>query len=178
MLGKRTQLDFSKHEVLVTETEGLLIHHLKIPGTGMDNIKFINTGGIMAVTGDYGNWIFCREFHPSGSADSGVNVPYWLEKLKNSSCQDPYKYDAEGTANEIREILNNPEEELTDEEKEYLEQGLHEVDDELDYTYHAYRNTVGRYEDLEYVPFVKKLNVWLPYIFDAFDEICRRLKEQ
>lgn len=175
-LGKRTKFDFSKHEVLVTKTDDVLIHHLKLPGTVMDSVKFINTNGIMAVTGDYGNWIFCREFHPSGGNNGGVSDSYWLEKLKISSCQNPYRYDSEATATEIREILNNPEEELTDEEKEYLQQGLREVDDELDYTYHAYRNTVGRWQDLEYVPHVKKLPAQLHYVFDAFDEICRRLK--
>ena len=174
-LGKRTKFDFSNHEVLVTKTDDLLIHYLKVPGTVMDSVKFINTNGILAVTGDYGNWIFCREFHPT--KEGYVSDHYWLEKLKITSCQNPYRYDPEGTATEIREILNNPEEELTPEEREYLQQGLRESDNELDYTYHAFRNGVGRYDDLEQVPLVKKLSVQLPYIFDAFEEICRRLKE-
>ncbi len=177
-IGKRTKLDFSNHEVLVTKTDEILIHHLKIPGTRMDSIKFINTNGIMAVTGDYSNWMFCREFHPSARYDSGVSDEYWLEKLEIHSCQRPYRFDPEGTASQIKELLADKDEPPTEEEKEYLETCLSNVYDEVNYNYEAFRNNVGRYEDHEYIPFVEKLHVQLPYVFDGFDEICRRLKEQ
>ena len=71
MEGRRTKLNFSQHELHVIKQEDLLVHHLRKPGTDMDNIKYINTNGVMVVTGDYGNWMFCREFHPS--ADGLVN---------------------------------------------------------------------------------------------------------
>ncbi len=64
-MKKRTNLDFTKHELLITNQEGLLIHHLKVPNTVIYNVKFINTNGVMVVTGDLGHWIFCREFHPA-----------------------------------------------------------------------------------------------------------------
>ena len=105
MKGKRTGLDFSKHELLCTKSDELTIHHLKKPNTYYDSIKYINTQGIMAVTGDYGNWIFCREFHPS--ADDYVSSGYWCEKLSIASCQVYKEYDPEETEKEIKRRLKS-----------------------------------------------------------------------
>lgn len=167
-----TDIKFDKHELIITDTEDLKIWHLKIPGTIENNIKYINTNGIMAVTGDFGNWIFCREFHPSPK--DGASEGYWIEKLCIASTQEPRKYDSEKTEARIKEMMK--EEDLDEEEKEYLEECLRNVDDELDYAHHAYRNTPSN-RDFEYPAFVKSTNIWLLYILDGFDEICRRLKE-
>ena len=61
----RTDMDWSGHELIITDTEGLLTHYLKKPGTLMNAVMFINTNGVLVVTGDYSNWMFDREFHPS-----------------------------------------------------------------------------------------------------------------
>ena len=71
MNTKRTEVDFSKHVVEITKQEGLFVCYIRVPGTITNSVKFINTNDIMAVTGDFGNWIFCREFHPS--ATGGVS---------------------------------------------------------------------------------------------------------
>lgn len=179
MQPKRTDIDFSKHEVLVTKENGLLVHYIKKPNTVVDSVKFINTNYILAVTGDYGNWIFCREFHPS--ADNYVSDSYWIEKLKISSTQVPGKYDSTKTEEEIRKLLAEDdidEDKLTNEEKEYLNDLLLCVDDEFEYTYSAYRNNVGKFSDYERVPYTKTLDYGLLAVFDAFDEICRRMKEE
>ena len=55
MKGARTKIEFEKHEVLVTKTDDCLIHYLKKPNTRCNSIKYINCGGILAVTGDFGN---------------------------------------------------------------------------------------------------------------------------
>jgi hypothetical protein len=175
MQGKRTGIDFSKHELHITEQDNLLIHHLKKPDTFWDNIKFINTNGVMVVTGDYGNWIFCREFHPS--PENGVSDCYWCEKLKNSSTQECYEFDEDSTKETIDELLK--EDDLSEEEIEYLEGCLDALcNGEFDYTYFAYRENIGRFEDGESVPCDKKIKSWLLTIFDGFDEICRRLAEK
>ena len=170
---KRTQTDFSKHELTVKSQEGLLIHHLKIPDTIARNIKFINTNDILAVTGDYGNWIFCREFHPS--AEGYVSDQYWIEKLRICSCQEPMEYDAEATAEAIQEQLDDPDADLDEEEKLYYSDCLSVVDDELEYTYTAYREMPGNMI-AEDVIFYKKNRDWIDVVFDGFEEICRRLK--
>lgn len=180
MKGKRTGLDFSEHEVLVTKSDELLIHHLKKPNSYYDSIKYINTQGIMAVTGDYGNWIFCREFHPS--PDGYVSGGYWCEKLSIASCQVYDHYDSEATTKEIKYRLDSKEyEDYSSEEereayKEFLEDSLNHVDDEVEYTHFVFRERPD-FLDYETTIFKKELNVWLPYIFDGFEEICRRMKE-
>lgn len=176
MNGKRTGIDWSKHEVIVTKQDGLLIHHLKRPNTVIANIKYINTNGIMAVTGDYGNWIFCREFHPSD--DGFVSDGYWKEKLVIASTQKPDEFDEDETRNSLEAYLADTDDPLDEKEKEYIEGCLNALcDGELDYTYYAYRNGVGRFNDGEYVPFENRTKRWLAVVFDGFDEICRRMKE-
>jgi hypothetical protein len=171
----RTTLDFSKHELIITNNDNILIHHLKIPETVIHNIKFINTNDVMVVTGDFGNWVFCREFHPS--EDGYVSDGYWLEKLRNSSTQVHSEYSAVATKKRILELLKE-EECLTEEEKDYLKECMDNLYNcELDYSYFAYRNNVGRFEDSEYVPFEEEINPWLLYIFDGFEEICKRMKD-
>ena len=106
-MKKRTDIDFSKHEVIITKLDNVVepcvIHYLKLPDTRMNSIKFINCGGVLSVTGDYGNWIFCREFHPSEK--EYVSGSYWEEKLRIASCQDPYEYDEDATVAEINRLL-------------------------------------------------------------------------
>jgi hypothetical protein len=175
MKGKRTSIEFEKHELIITDQEGLLVHHLKKPDSGIDNIKYINTNGIMAVTGDYSNWIFCREFHPT--ADGYVDDRYWKEKLKINSCQQPAKYDGDRTHEEIKELLKNDEYDWNEEDKDFLNDLLTSTDDEIEYTYQAYRNNPYSF-DLETIPFVKTVDYHFLAILDGFDEICRRLKEE
>lgn len=168
-------VDFSKHVLTEKRSEGLLVHKFGVPGSSIYMVKFINTEGILAVTGDLGNWIFCREFHPSEEGE--VSDGYWCEKLRISSKQNPYEWDAQATSDEIDRLLKE-EEDLTPDEIEYLNDLKRHTDEhELDYTHFAYRESVGRFQDGEYVPFVKSLNVQLAIVFDAFDEICRRMKE-
>ena len=49
---KRTSVDFKDHELIIKETDDLSVYHLKKPDTYYDSVKFINTNGIMVVTGD------------------------------------------------------------------------------------------------------------------------------
>jgi len=173
---KRTKVNFEKHIVDVVKQDNFLMHHIRIPGTIRNNIKFINTNGIMAITGDFGNWIFCREFHPS--AEGYVSDGYWEEKLSILSTQKYKEYNSENTVKAINRLLDNKEEEeLTEEEIEYLNDCIYYSDDEIEYKHHAFRNSCGMFDDYERVPFEETNNIWLDIIFDAFDEICRRYKE-
>ncbi len=179
MRGKRTDIDFSKHELTITKQDGLLIHHLAKPNRYQGNIKFINTNGVLVVTGDYSNWMFCREFHPS--SEGAVSGGYWLEKLKMHSCQEPSKYDSEATREAINEQLNGGlveygyEGEELDKMNEYFEECLSHVEDEWAYLYHA--RQYPSFADAEQIIFRKGINIQLRCVFDAFDEICRRIKE-
>ena len=168
---RRTNVDFSEHVVTKTESKELLIHYLAKPNTRCCAVKFINTQGIMAITGDYGNWIFCREFHPSH--DGFVSAHYWCEKLQISSTQKYSDFSSYETEKDINKRLTD-DEDLSDEDKEYLNDLLNYVHEcEERYMVYAYDN-LPKDRDHEFIPLVKKLNPWLEVIFDAFEEICKR----
>lgn len=182
MIGKRTGIDFSKHEVIVQKNDLVYILNLKKPNTFMDSIKYINCEGIMSVTGDYGNWIFCREFHPDEKG--GVSDGYWIEKLRYTSSQEPYEFDQKSTYDELKQRLEDYKKENEDaideydEVVEYFEECMHQCwEHELDYTYYAYRNIPKNY-DYDFVTCNKDEKYWLKAVFDGFDEICRRLKDK
>jgi hypothetical protein len=188
-IGKRSGIDWSRHEHKTVisripvdqggkEFVSFRMDTLKIPGTIVNSIKFINTAGVMTVTGDFGNWVFCREFEPDGRGGAGASEGYWKEKLYISSCQVVEKYDAEATESEIRRRLREAEKDGGDPaEREYLQDLLSYVNDEVDYRYKAYQLMPA---DMDYddIPLEKKTHHWFIIILDAFDEICQRLKEK
>jgi hypothetical protein len=175
-MKRRTDVNFDKHELTVIDTNDVLIHKFKKSNTICCSITFINTQGIMAVTGDYGNWIFCREFHPS--AEGFVSDSYWCEKLRISSTQKISDYDSEDTRKEMEKMISNEDENLDEEDREYLKSLLDYVDEcEERYLVYAHDN-LPKNRDHEFVPYIKKLNPWLEVIFDAFDEICQRYKRK
>ena len=169
---KRSNCNFDTHELIITKNECCSVYQLKKPKTILDSIKFINTNGILAVTGDYGNWIFCREFHPS--EDGFVSDGYWLEKLEIASSQDGREFSSELSKKQILDCLE--EEGITEEEKEWYESLLENIDDEFEYKNIAY-NDKPLDIDWECIPYRKVTKYWLEVIFDGFDEICKRIKE-
>lgn len=176
--GKRTGIDFSKHELLVTQNEYVNIWHLKIPDTIHNNIKFTNVSGVLVVTGDFGNWIFCREFHPS--ADGYVSAGYWDEKLQISSVQKSHIFDTDETKKQINEFVSTFEDsfgqEMNEDETDWVESLRSSVDDEHKYIYTAYRENPSSI-DYESIPFGKVRHRWLDIIYDGFDHICQLCKE-
>ena len=180
-MNKRTKIDFSRHEVKVTKLEGVLIHEFKRPNTRNCMLVFINTCGVMTVTGDFGNWVFCREFHPSTNNDGGVSAGYWDEKLEISSQQKSKIYDAEQTTKCINEFKESFQDaygrEMTEEENDWIESLENNVYDEYEYTYLAYREKPSSI-DYESVPFGKKRHFWLEAVYDGFDELCEALKRE
>lgn len=179
---KRTGVDFSKHELKITQLSGKTgnasslegaIYDLKVPGTVQDRVRFMNIGGIMAVNGDYGNWIFCREFYPT--KDGRVDDNYWCEKLRIASTQEPEEYDKEATRKEIEERL--AEEDVCEEEREYFEELLEMWVDETEEVYlmNAHGSIMPNSMDHEGVPHCKKVKNWLKAVFDAFEEVCSRM---
>jgi hypothetical protein len=186
-MKKRTDFDFSKHTHRVEifksdEGNEIRVDHFQQGNKKCGYIKFVNDDNGLAVYGDFGNWVFCRPFHPS--ADGFVCDGYWFEKLRIGSSQVLGDYDSEATANELQKLIDGGLEEYgysseqLEEIKEWYTDLLAYTDDETEYAYHAYRDynkpcNLG-YEE---IPFCKKVNIQLEIIFDAFDEICNRLKK-
>lgn len=173
--GKRTGIDFSNHELLITENELVTIHELKKPNTIVHSVKFINVEGSLIVKGDFGNWIFCRSFMPSATSE-GVSSGYWCEKIQINSTQNPYEYDSEGTKKEIEE--RKAEYETDSEFVEYLDDILDKAEESGEYySAYAHLNLPSGY-DHESVPYCKKVNEWLRVVFDAFEHCCLILSKQ
>lgn len=182
---KRTVVDFSRHnhriELYNCGDKQIRIDHLQVGDSRAGYIQFINTSEVLTVTGDFGNWVFCRPFIPK--AGNCVDDSYWIEKLKISSEQKLRDIDLQKTSKEIQELINGGlenygyEGEELEQAKEWFKELLDNCEDELDYLSFAYRN----YEkpifiDDEMIPCVYKIPIWLEIIFDAYDEICDRLK--
>lgn len=180
-MKRRTNIDFSKHELKITELNGVLIHEFKIPGTRNCMLVFINTRGVMTVTGDFGNWVFCREFHPFANNDSGVDSGYWDEKLQISSVQKSKKYDTDETIKRIKDFkesfIDTYGREMNSDEADWVERLELSVYDENEYIFAAYRE---RPESIDYesVPFAQKRHFWLDAVYDGFEAICQVLKQQ
>lgn len=170
---RRTPIVFKEHQVTKTEYPGVLIHRLAKPSTVINSVTFINTRGILAVTGDFGNWIFCREFHPS--ADEYVSDYYWCKKLCICSTQECYEYDAEATRKEIENRMADTEEPISHEVRSYYKNLLDCYVDENKEIYlaEAHTNMPNNF-DHEDVPYCYMTKFWLKAVFDAFEEICER----
>lgn len=180
----RTDIDFSKHEyhhhTYACDGQGPInTFTLKLPDSRYHMVEFICASGITAVTGDYGNWIFNREFHPG---DGGVSDEYWKGKMSGDSGQTGDEFDQDATEIEIRRLLSKKYQkgelgrDWSEEEREYLEGCLEEVYNSGEgYRTYAYENVTGHF-DFENIPYVENTKYWLKAVFDAFDEMCNRLK--
>ncbi len=180
--------DFSKHthkvEIFKSEDGNeIRVDHFREGDKNMGYVKFVNDSRGLSVFGDFGNWIFCRPFHPS--ADGHVDYMYWNEKLKISSSQNHAVYDAEETEKELKEKIAVGLEEYGYEGQqlriiqEYYTSLLAYADDEIEYTYQVCRSgNKPHFLEYEQIPFCKKGSVQLEIVFQAFDEICKRIKEK
>ena len=180
-MNKRTKIDFSHHKLKITQFEDVLIHEFKIPETNNHMLVFINAGGVMTVTGDFGNWVFCREFHPSGENKNGVSDQYWDEKLEISSVQKSHEYDPEQTIiliNKFKQTFKDSfGREMTEDESEWIESLEEKVYDKYEYIYLAYKETPTTI-DYDCVPFGEKRHFWLDAVYDGFDAICQTLSRE
>lgn len=188
MQPKRTSIDFSNHVHTVKKyyhgDEHIRVDSFKRPGSSVYKVQFLNNDNTLTVSGDLGNWVFCRPFIPH--ANGGVSDRYWIEKLKINSIQKFEELDLDGIAEDIREMLDGGLEEYGYDDvklsilEEWLKCLLNHIDSGNDYVYiyHAYFSyDVPRFIDHDFLPHYKKENIQLNGVFDAFDEMCRRIKE-
>ena len=169
-----TTIDFSEHEFNTYIDKFCNIYELKIPNSSTNCIRYINSFGTMTVTGDFGNWVFDREFHPSNKGY--VSPQYWDEKLDYNSKQTSHKFDTDETVKGIEQFkvdLIDYGNEMDDEMIDWLEELESNVFDEYEYIVSAYHNNPSDI-DTERVPFGEIRHKYLEYIYDGFDEICRR----
>lgn len=185
-MESRTNIDFSKHEVTVIKHDGILIHHFKRPETTDHMLTFINACGVMTVTGDFGNWVFSREFHPTANNESDVDEYYvddcyWDEQLMTASNQDYEIYDAKTALKEIKEFKENfhkiYKREMDWDEQDWIESLERNVDDEISYRQILYFEKPSTI-DSELIPYGKYRHYWLEAIYDGFDALCEALRKK
>ena len=185
---KRINVDFSKHQhsrEIFTNEKGkeIIVDHFKVPDTYYGYIKFTNTDDSLLVTGDYGNWVFNRPFVPE--KENFVSDSYWLEKLRMSSQQRFEELDWDYIDKEIKFLIKKGLKEYgysgekLKQAKEWFSELLEECGDKLSYEAKAYRDCyMPDFIDYDMIPYHKEIPAWLLIVFDAFDEICRRIKKQ
>ena len=178
-MGKRTSIDWSKHELITKGDRLCKIQWLKQPDTITHNVKFIHVEGALLVTGDFGRWSFSRDFNPKGFENSGVSDSYWCEKIETCSEQETKVFDSEIAEESIRENITEIEEnydtesEIESEKLEFWNELLNYCNDEIELV-NYFRDNSPDSLDFESLPCCKKQNSYLDAIFDAFEEIIRR----
>ena len=169
----RTQLDFSNHKLTVVNDTLTTIHELKLPDSAIKRFKFVNTCNRLMVLSDYGDWLFCQSFIPSYG--SKVSDGYWAQKTVINSTQSPYEFDEDMTLDELDNLILN----CATDDKNYLtflteaKQMLFEYGEE-EYKNFVYQNAPPSW-DSESTPYCKKIKYSLQVIFDAFEEVSKRL---
>lgn len=183
-MEKYSEFDFSNHNLKVEEYEHITIHTLQLSETSSRlKVRFMNIPSHLIIDGDFGSWMFCRNFYPNGRYDDYCQPSYWMEKLRMDSSQDPAKFDKDETEKELLEGINGGLEEYGyegDKLKEAIEffDDLLQfyLDDEIEYQYQAFRK-LPYFMDCEQIPYVRTAPIQLLIVFDAFNEICNRLKQ-
>lgn len=187
-MEKRTNIDWSQHELIIKEDSLCKIHWLKKPDTVLYNVKFIHIEGILVVTGDFGRWSFCRDFDPDGFDKDGVSDSYWCEKIRLGSEQTVSVFDyntaQQSIQEKIDELLENSETDRDEnicfedsreqEEYDFWNDLMGYCENEIELV-NYFRENKPNSLDFEDFPCCKIQNRRLDAIFAAFEEISRRL---
>lgn len=168
-------MNFEKHKLTVEEFGPITVYTFKRPDTINLMTKWIVGLGVTTVTGDLGNWVFCREFHPSKGEK--VSRGYWDKKLEMYSVQKAMEFDSYDTLKAIEEFEKDFEDsygEMTGEVEEWLDRLQDKVFDKIEYEQVAYRDKPSfiEYED---VPYGEIRHAQLDLVYNSFDEMCDRV---
>lgn len=187
-IGRRTKTDFSKHthtcKKLVDDDTTAQIDSLQVGDSLHGAVHFVNTPFGMSVYGDYGNWVFNRRFIPNNKGES-VSDHYWIEKLQlNAQGLEFWEYDKELNKEHLEELKEEIpsyglSEDSEEEAMEWVDDLLWHLEDEdwVSYTNIVYHETPPCMQG-ENLPIYKAIPIRLQVVFDAFEEICNRLKNE
>lgn len=179
-MSNRTNTDFSKHQLDIKKKEGISIYRLHLNFSHSKSVVFINANGVMAVTGDYYNWIFCREFNPEKEVQ--VDDRYWAEKLEINSGQKAYEFSPTQTVDMLNEYINDADEywneEKANEVREYYQGCIDNVgQDGNEYQYYALTNLPSFLEPGQ-IAYETELKYGLRFIYDAYEEVIAKVKSE
>jgi hypothetical protein len=183
-MQKYSEFDFSKHQLKIEHYEHITIHTLQTSeNSSIFKVRFMNIPSHLIIDGDFGSWMFCRNFYPNGKYDDYCQPSYWMEKLRMNSSQDPAEFDKDETEKELLEGINGGLEEYGYKGNE-LKEAISffkflqiYLDNEIEYKYMAFIEHIPSFMDCEQIPYVRTASPQLNIVFDAFNEICNRLKQ-
>lgn len=182
---KRIQYDvFDKHSLIISELKDSLykytVYDLSLGASSVSRVKFTVGGGHTLVTGDYGTYVFEREFHPHPKGS--VSEDYWIGKIPSN--MNSMEYSSKVTMELISDLSKNISEYGYDEDKmgkivSALLEATNYVENEHDYYHHIlYDSDLYSLLDAEDVPWGKDYNHRMDYIFDAFEKMCSILESR
>ncbi len=189
MNNKRTNWDFSQNILTITEYKNNTVYDFKRPDSIVGRVKITNIEGICLITGDFGRWSFCREFHPLNNAT--VSEEYWLEKLNQNSTQQPTEWNPNDNKQALYELINELKQEFHDEYQKY-DHNHNKFKEELDDHIEFINDLIGYTEDeIEFISFAKEhhpnnfdteripeyrsIKHQLNIVFDAFEQMAKQL---
>lgn len=203
-MNKFSNYDFSKHKVFTYDTKHTLALS---ENQHCESVHFINTAGILLVLGDFGRWTFCRRFDPSPDgyvsesywiekleAGSTQNPYIFCGKLAEAAIKEKM---LEVVANHLEEMDIEPTDACIDAFLNAFKKGVADItteddicgtliwlNDGLRYGFTEYRefekwaiDERPDHLDGDEVPEHQILHHKLAIVFDAFNEICKRLKD-
>lgn len=143
-------------------------------------VEFIVGHRFTAVTGDFGNHTFGREFHPH-KVTVNIDFTYALEKYRYCSTQNPTsEYSPTLTREYIEEFMlehaNGDLDNLTEEEREQFDYLLYYSESEIDYLNQRFNEHDDNIIFLEYDQLQPQyeLDKQVNFILHVFIEMCKR----
>jgi hypothetical protein len=185
-MKKRTQIDWSDYELIIKDEDSYKVHWLKNPNSMGSNVKFIQVEDILLVTGVFGRWSFAQKFNPE-KIDK-VSDSFWCNRIRLGSSQVSHLFDKKvaqmAIAEKIDELLDygikddDGEISFNDDDKEleysFWIGAIDCCDNEFDFTKYFYENKPMHIDD-DFLSNCGKQNPQLDAIFDAFEEVSRRI---
>ena len=171
---KRTNIDFTNFSLTINECE-YLTYVLKNDVGSI--IKFITDDSHLYVVGDYGNWIFNRNFIPVNGGS--VLDYYWVRLLRERSTQNPFIFSKHKTCITIDAMIVNIEVNYPNDSQKkidlikYFKNSKEYVDNEQEYLWFVSEHKPNWYLNDIIVEYDYMYDILV--VFDAFEEICRTL---
>ena len=178
-------MDFSKHlysfEEFSTKQFGKgRVDRLYVNDSDFNSVLFVNFKGILTVSGDFGNWVFDREFIPSEK--NQYCIPYMNEKLRKSSEQSAGEFDSEATVASLKKRVTEILSEHFPDKIEKLEQREATLEDRsffqeavILFQTLKYQNTTSVENDMKELDWIldlwSKSDNWIEYVASAMSEM-------
>lgn len=158
---------FETHTLCKKELDEVTIYNFKRPNSIIFSVNVVTYKGTTSISGDLGNWIFAREFHPVKGEK--ISRSYYDEKLQMKSTQKTEEYSEKKATEEIEYLKEEYSD--NDEVLDFLEELEELVYDKNELYNYSYMETPPCL-DYEELPTGKVRIERLNLLYDAMDRMC------